>query len=71
MLAVLFCQSPQLSLPDRPQLRQSSDRLVIFLDYPQSPFEDNSAERQIWPAVILRKNSQSNRFDRARRHRPC
>ena len=28
------------------------------------PFENNFAERQIRPAVILRKNSQSNRSDR-------
>jgi len=28
------------------------------------PFENNFAERQIRPAVILRKNSQSNRSER-------
>jgi transposase len=38
--------------------------LFTFLDYPQIPFENNFAERQIRPAVILRKNSQSNRSDR-------
>lgn len=34
----------------------------MFLDYPQIPFENNCAERMIRPAVILPKNSQSNRL---------
>ena len=38
--------------------------MFTFLDYPQIPFENNFAERMIRPAVILRKNSQSNRSDR-------
>ncbi len=31
--------------------------------YDHVPFENNFAERQIRPAMILRKNSQSNRSD--------
>ena len=46
------------------RLRRTSDHLFTFLDYPQIPFENNFAERMIRPAVILRKNSQSNRSDR-------
>lgn len=46
------------------RLRRTGDHLFTFLDYPHIPFENNFAERQIRPAVILRKNSQSNRSDR-------
>ena len=46
------------------RLRRTGDHLFTFLDYPLIPFENNFAERQIRPAVILRKNSQSNRSDR-------
>ena len=35
-----------------------------FRDYEDAPFENSLAERQIRPAVILRKNSQSNRSER-------
>lgn len=44
--------------------RRTGDHLFTFLDYQAIPFEDNFAERQIRPAVILRKNSQSNRSER-------
>ncbi|MFQ5668769.1 MAG: IS66 family transposase, partial [Candidatus Binatia bacterium] len=37
--------------------------IFTFLDYADVPFDNNFAERQIRPAVILRKNSQSNRSD--------
>ncbi len=46
------------------RLRRTGDHLFTFLDYPRIPFENNFAERQIRPAVILRKNNQSNRSDR-------
>lgn len=46
------------------RLRRTGDHLFTFLDYPQIPFENNFTERQIRPAVVLRKNSQSNRSDR-------
>jgi transposase len=46
------------------RLRRTGDHLFTFLDYPEIPFENNFAERQIRPAVILRKNSQSNRSER-------
>ena len=46
------------------RLRRTGDHIFTFLDYPQIPFENNFAERQIRPAVILRKHSQSNRSDR-------
>lgn len=43
------------------RLRKHWDHLFTFLDKPDVPFDNNFAERQIRPAVILRKNSQSNR----------
>jgi transposase len=43
------------------RLLKHCDSLFTFLDYPEVPFENNFAERMIRPAVILRKNSQSNR----------
>ena len=46
------------------RLRRTHEHLFTFLDYPEIAFENNFAERQIRPAVILRKNSQSNRSDR-------
>jgi transposase len=45
------------------RLRKYAEYLFTFLDYDHVPFENNFAERQIRPAVILRKNSQSNRSD--------
>lgn len=38
--------------------------MFAFLDHPEIAWENNFAERQIRPAVILRKNSQSNRSER-------
>ena len=46
------------------RLRRTGDHIFTFLDYPEIAFENNFAERMIRPAVILRKNSQSNRSDR-------
>ena len=46
------------------RLRKYAEYLFTFLDYTDVPFENNFAERQIRPAVILRKNSQSNRSER-------
>jgi len=46
------------------RLRKHAEYLFTFLDYAEVPFENNFAERQIRPAVILRKNSQSNRSER-------
>ncbi len=43
------------------RLRRTGDGIFTFLDHPSIPFENNFAERMIRPAVILRKNSQSNR----------
>lgn len=48
----------------RKRLRRTNNHIFTFLDHPSIPFENNFAERQIRPAVILRKNSQSNRSDR-------
>ncbi len=45
------------------RLRKYAEYLFTFLDYDDVPFENNFAERQIRPAVILRKNGQSNRSD--------
>ena len=46
------------------RLRKYAEYLFTFLDYTDVRFENNFAERQIRPAVILRKNGQSNRSDR-------
>jgi hypothetical protein len=46
------------------RLGRYAEYLFTFLDYADVPFENNFAERQIRPAVILRKNSQSNRSER-------
>ena len=46
------------------RMRKYAEYIFTFLDYDHVPFENNFAERQIRPAVILRKNSQSNRSDR-------
>ncbi len=46
------------------RLRRYGEYLFTFLDYADVAFENNFAERQIRPAVILRKNSQSNRSGR-------
>jgi len=45
------------------RLRKYAEFIFTFLDYADVPFENNFAERQIRPAVILRKNSQSNRSE--------
>jgi transposase len=46
------------------RLRKHCDELFTFLDTPGVPFDNNLAERMIRPAVILRKNSQSNRSEK-------
>ena len=43
------------------RLRRHRNDLFTFLDEPGVPFDNNHAERAIRPAVIIRKNSQSNR----------
>ena len=40
------------------------DSIFTFLDRPEADWQNNFAERQIRPAVILRKNSQCNRSAR-------
>ncbi len=46
------------------RLGKYAEYLFTFLEYDHVPLENNFAERQIRPAVILRKNGQSNRSDR-------
>ncbi len=46
------------------RLRRYGEYLFTFLDYLFVIADNNFGERQIRPAVILRKNSQSNRSDR-------
>jgi len=46
------------------RLARYCDSLFTFLDRPEVPFENNLAERMIRPAVVLRKNSQSNRSEK-------
>jgi transposase len=46
------------------RLRRHQQDLFTFLDFPDVPFDNNHAERAIRPAVIMRKNSYSNRSER-------
>lgn len=46
------------------RLFKHTDELFTFLDYPEAPYDNNLAERMIRPAVILRKNCQSNRSEK-------
>lgn len=59
--ALVYADADALRLAKR--LRRHWDHLFTFLDKPEVPFENNLAERAIRPAVILRKNSQSNRSE--------
>jgi len=43
------------------RLLKHCDGLFTFLDHPEVPYDNNGGERMIRPAVIIRKNSQSNR----------
>lgn len=43
------------------RLRRHQNDLFTFLDQPNVPFDNNTAERAIRPAVIIRKNSYGNR----------
>ncbi|MBI4372053.1 MAG: IS66 family transposase [Elusimicrobia bacterium] len=52
-------------LPRR--LRRFRQELLTFLDLPGVPSNNNHAERQIRPAVIIRKNSYCNRSRRGAR----
>lgn len=45
------------------RLKRCHGGIFTFLDYPQISADNNFAERQIRPAVILRKNSQCNRSE--------
>lgn len=46
------------------RLRRHRHHLFTFLDKPGVPFDNNLGERQIRPAVIIRKNSYANRSQR-------
>ena len=46
------------------RLLHHADQIFTFLDRPEAAWENNFAERQVRPAVILRKNSQCNRSER-------
>jgi transposase len=45
------------------RLSRHRDHLFTFLDKPEVPADNNHAERQIRPAVIIRKNSLCNRSE--------
>jgi transposase len=51
----------------RNRLNRYEDYLFTFLDKPYVPFDNSHAERSIRPAVIMRKNSYSNRSDKGAR----
>jgi len=46
------------------RLRRYREYVFTFLDYAEVTADNNFVERQVRPAVILRKNSQSNRSER-------
>jgi hypothetical protein len=43
--------------------RRHQHELFTFLDHPDVPYDNNTAERAIRPAVIIRKNSYANRSE--------
>jgi len=43
------------------RLRRHQHELFTFLDHPEVPYDNNTGERAIRPAVIIRKNSYANR----------
>jgi hypothetical protein len=45
------------------RLRRHETELFTFLDHPEVPSDNNHAERQIRPAVMVRKNSYANGSD--------
>jgi hypothetical protein len=45
------------------RLRRHEAELFTFLDHPEVPSDNNHAERQIRPAVMMRKNSYANGSD--------
>ena len=45
------------------RLRRHQDDLLTFLDHDSVPFDNNHAEREVRPAVIIRKNSYGNRSE--------
>ena len=45
------------------RLRRHRNHVFTFLDQANVPFDNNTAERAIRPAVIIRKNSYGNRSD--------
>lgn len=45
------------------RLRRHKDALFTFLEHEGVPADNNHAERQISPAVIMRKNSYANGSD--------
>ena len=51
----------------RKRLDRYEDYLFTFLDKPYVPFDNNHAERSIRPAVIMRKNSYTNRSEKGAR----
>ena len=46
------------------RLRKYRDQLFTFLDHEGVPADNNRGEREIRPAVIIRKNSLCNRSDK-------
>jgi transposase len=45
------------------RLRRHQHELFTFLDHEEVPYDNNTAERGIRPAVIIRKNSYANRSE--------
>ena len=52
------------------RLRRHRNDIFTFLDHEGVPFENNHAEREIRPAVIIRKNSFGNRSERCEPAKP-
>lgn len=45
------------------RLRRYQNEMFTFLDHPDVPYDNNTGERGIRPAVIIRKNSYANRSE--------
>jgi len=64
LMALLECKSDHADVCRLlKRLRRYQDFLFAFLDYDEVPADNNHAEREIRPAVIMRKNCLCNRSD--------
>ncbi len=61
LIETAWCNGESRRLIKR--LRRHQADLFTFLDHDGVPFDNNHAEREVRPAVIIRKNSYGNRSE--------